>query len=408
MPHPLDGYRGAVMLVPDHPWPSTTGGRVRSAAIATALRGFGPLTILAIDTPGADPRWVVACRRHRARRASTIRRLRDLSLGIARGNHVALERATAARLPQAFAEVLAEVRPSVVILGRPFVGPFIDVARLASAAVVVEADESLERVNRSILRSHASVSARLRAFLDLLAVGRMERRDYPRADEIWVSSDVEQAQLSRIVGPERLRVVPNVGPDPRADAAEPPEVHAVGFVGYFRHPPNEEAAIELMISIMPAVRALGGPHRLVLIGREPTARMRRLAARDPDTVITGEVPDPVVALREAGVLVVPIRSGAGTRIKVLDAVAAGVPIVSTPYGVEGLSFIDGDDVLTADSVGEIASALTNLAGDAALRRRLVINARRTVGERYSSSVLASVVGASIGCFTDSEGASPTT
>jgi glycosyltransferase involved in cell wall biosynthesis len=138
-----------------------------------------------------------------------------------------------------------------------------------------------------------------------------------------------------------------------------------------------------MTEILPRVAALGGPDRAVLVGRDPTARMRRAAEAHPGARITGEVADPIAELRDAGILVVPLRSGAGTRVKILEAAAAGIPIVSTPFGVEGLALRDEVEVLLAHSPDALAAAVMRLHHDPPLRRRLSAAARDAVERLYS-------------------------
>jgi glycosyltransferase involved in cell wall biosynthesis len=167
------------------------------------------------------------------------------------------------------------------------------------------------------------------------------------------------------------------------------------LVGSLRHPPNEEAALELIQSIMPAIRATGGPDELVVIGREPSARLQRVAAVTGHVTLTGEVADTDVLLREAGVLVAPIRSGGGTRLKVLDAAAAGVPIVTTAFGVEGLRLRPDDDVLIAETPDSFAEAVRRLRDDPVLALRLVTNARRSVAQHHSIEALKGAVSAAL-------------
>jgi glycosyltransferase involved in cell wall biosynthesis len=392
-------YRGAVYLVADHPWPSTSGGRARDASRAAALATLGPVTVLALDTPEPPAAWARGMARYWRRRRRQVIRIADLSLGILRGNHVALERATAAGLTGALEAVLADLRPSVVVLGRPFFGSFIAVARRSGACVIVDADESLDRVSRSVLRSQAPVAARTRALLDLLAVGRMERRDFPTADEVWAGSETERQALSRVAAPAEVRVVPNVAPRASAHVAnDPGPIRQVAFVGSYSHPPNEEAALELVTSIMPAIRAAGGPVELVLIGRDPTSRMSRVAAGDAAVTIAANVVDVGLPLASAGVLVMPIRSGGGSRIKALEAVAVGVPVVSTSFGIAGLELRPGIDVLVAETARDFADAVSRLRAEPALRASLVASARESVAAHHSpAAVQAAVVAAVAAC-----------
>ena len=392
----LSGYRGAVFLVADHPWPSTSGGRARDASRAAALATLGPLTVLALDTPQPPTAWAGALGRYWRRRRRQPIRIWDLLVGILRGNHVALQRATAAGLPAALDAVLADLRPSVVVLGRPFFGSFIAAARRSGACVIVDADESLDRVSRSVLGSRAPLAARARALLDLLAVGRMERRDFPTADEVWAGSETERSALARAAAPTAVRVVPNVAPLAVAEPpTEPGPIRQVAFVGSYTHPPNEEAAIELLKSTMTAIRAAGGPHELVLIGRDPTPRMRRLAAADPAVTIAANVADVGVPLLAAGVLVMPIRSGGGSRIKALEAVAIGVPVVSTSFGIAGLELRPGIDVLVAETAAEFAEAVRRLQADPGLRESLIANARESVAAHHSPAAVQAAVATAV-------------
>jgi glycosyltransferase involved in cell wall biosynthesis len=389
------GYRGAVYLVADYPWPATSGGRVRVASIAAILGNLGPLTVLALDSVDADERWIAAIGRHRARRASTPQRLMDLAGGVVTGRHVALQRAFKADLPRAFGQVLSVVRPSVVILGYPFLGRFVDEAHKASACVIADAGESLERVSRSVLGSRGAVRHRARAMADLLSVGRMERADLPRFDQVWASSEIERKALEAAAGPTPVRVVPNAILSVTPLDGPPGPVREIGFVGWFAHPPNEAAALELITSIMPAIRIAGGPRQLTLIGRDPTSRMRQAASRDPEVVITGSVDDPKVQLRHAGVLVMPVRSGGGTRTKALEAIAAGVPVISTAFGVEGLDLDPGRDVLLAETPQEFAVAVRHVQSNDNSRQDLVTNAWRAVNERLSGPALRRAIEAAL-------------
>jgi glycosyltransferase involved in cell wall biosynthesis len=248
-------------------------------------------------------------------------------------------------------------------------------------------------VAHSVVRSRAPFSSRLRALLDLAAVGRMERREYPRADQVWVTSDVERRHFVRYLAPDRVIEMPNVIPvdspvgEDAAMPVVPGDVDAVAYVGWYGYPPNEVAAIELAVKIMPRVRALGGPRRLVLIGRDPTPRMRRLA-RDGEVEITGEVADVLPPLRQAGLLAVPLRAGGGTRVKILEAAAAGVPVVSTRFGVEGLGLDQGGGVLLAEDPDEFARAIVRVATDPGLRSAMTLQARAALVQSHSPARLA--------------------
>jgi glycosyltransferase involved in cell wall biosynthesis len=372
-----------VYLTADWPWPPTSGGRLQAAHLAEGLRETHDVIVLAADrTDERFPAWSEAVRVIQGRRASQLRRVEDAVSALAGGRQVLLQRMLRSRAPQAFGMVLDAIRPEFVILGRPFFDAFVGAVLTRHLPLAIEANEDLLRVSRSIVRHGATARARLVAAVDSLVVGRMQRRNYHRAAQVIVCSPVEADILGRAARIDRLAVVPNVvsiGPPPGSPGA----ITSLGFLGSYGYAPNETAALELMTEILPRVAALGGPDRAVLIGRDPTARMRRAAEAHPGARITGEVADPIAELRDAGILVVPLRSGAGTRVKILEAAAAGIPIVSTPFGVEGLALRHDVEVLLAHSPDALAAAVMRLHHDPPLRRRLSAAARDTVERLYS-------------------------
>jgi glycosyltransferase involved in cell wall biosynthesis len=383
---------GVVYLVPDWPWPATTGSRLRPASINQALQPFGPVTLLAADRADSRfPGWslVVA---DLSRRRTLREKLLDHGKANLRGRGLVLQRAIQDGLHHQFAGVIDEVRPSLVVLTPPFLGPFIDAARRGGAFVVANADESLARSYRSIAWSrYLPVGRRVRAALDSVAFRRLERREYRRVDQVWSSNEIDASVFARIAGRDRVRFVPNTSPAPVLPEPCGTGVHSIAFVGSFGHPPNQAAAAELLSRIMPAVRDAGGPHRLVLIGRDPTPDLLGMAARDADTQVTDTVDDVSIHLCAAGVLVVPLRSGAGTRIKILEAAALGVPVVSTRFGAEGLDFRDGVELLLAETPAEFAQCVKRLVDDESLRRDLTRAAQEAVRRRFSQSSVDAAV-----------------
>lgn len=365
------------------------GARRHSASLADALTAHFDVVIL---FPGEGQwfpvRWVRSSAAAERRGKSMTLRARDAIATIIRGTHILLERAVSANMVAGYNEVLEDMRPVAVVLGRPFFGPFITGARRIGAHVIIDADEDLGPIARSILRYGPTLRARAKALLDLLSVPRLQQREYVRADQVWVTSRLEAARLSYAGG--RVHVLPNViESDP--DTPNPGDVAAVAFVGWYRYPPNEAAALELIRSIMPIVHRMGGPRRLVLIGRDPTPAMARASRRRDWVDITGEVPDPRPLIRSAGIVAAPIRSGGGTRIKILEALAAGVPVVSTTLGVSGLDLEPGEGIVVADTPAALARAIREVAADGQLRRSLVEAGHKRIRAQYSREQLAAAV-----------------
>lgn len=379
-------------VVVEPPWPTTSGGRLHAANLARALASHFQVRVLHPREDDSLPAtWRAASQRMRALRSSRAARVWHAIAALSRGTHIWLERAQSAGLLDAYVDVLGRERPAVVVLGRPYTGAFIDAARRLDARVVIDADEDLVNVARGILRRGPTVAARLRALHDLLTAPRMQRREYTKADQVWVTSEREALRLSYLGS--AVRVVPNAV---ELDLSPPTtRISAVAFVGWYGYPPNEDAALELIGTIMPVVRRMGGPRYLLLIGRDPSQAMLRAARVHSWVQITGEVQDVRSLIRSAGIMAAPIRAGGGTRIKILEAIAAGVPVVSTRLGADGLCLQPGKDVLIADEPEDLAAAICRLDRDVNLRRQLVSNGQAAIRQHYSPAALAAAVASAL-------------
>ncbi len=380
----------AIYVVPALGEPPTSGSEIRAAAIVRALARPFDLTVLSLDRDGSFDAWASARGRVLTRRHSLPLKAADLLFGTALGRDTWLQRLIQARASDAFASIVGDVRPSLVVLGRPFFGPFVDATRSAGSHVVVDADESLRHVYQRIALGHGPVRSRARAAVGMLAIGRLERRTFRDADLVWVSSEIERRRLAGGPDSSRVYVIPNVAPAAELDALDHP-VRSVAYVGAYDYPPNEAAALELLRSVVPAIRRTGGPHRVVLIGRDPTHRMAALGRRLGDVEITGRVDAVQPHLAAAGLLVLPIRAGGGTRVKILEAAAAGVPIITTHLGMEGLGLEDGKHVLVAETPTQFAAAALRVQRDGELRRRLTSAARDYVRLRHSQATVDSAI-----------------
>ncbi len=391
------GKPRAIYLLAHSPFPPLSGvSRRATSIIATLSERFDVTVAAADDFTASDPQWSLSAQRLIERRRSQLALVEDAIRSVVDGQHVLLVRSIRAGVLDAFAALLRGARPALVVLSRPFVGPYLDVANAMVDRVVVDADESLPNVAWGIARSrHARASQRIRAVVEAVAVvGRMERASYPQAGQVWVSSRAERMLMEQFVPAGRVHIIPNVIDVSNGPPAAP-EVAAIAFVGSYFYPPNEAAALELISQIMPTVRSRGGPRKLVLIGPDASPTLRRAAATDTDTELTGTVPDIREPIRAAGVLAVPLRAGGGTRVKILEAMAVGVPVVSTALGIEGLNLTPGSNVLLADTPAEFADAFIRLASDAAVRDVLVRSAFEHVRVHNSMDNLRQAIGTAL-------------
>jgi glycosyltransferase involved in cell wall biosynthesis len=149
---------------------------------------------------------------------------------------------------------------------------------------------------------------------------------------------------------------------------------------------NCDAIGHLLHDIWPHVLRMLPEAQLILIGKNGDEDAERFG-NHPRVSVLGYVEDIRDQMREASCVVVPIRVGGGTRLKILDAWGMGKPVVSTSVGCEGLSAVDGVNILIRDNPMEFAEAVVNISRDPDLRKWLGSNARRTAESEYSWDVV---------------------
>ena len=148
------------------------------------------------------------------------------------------------------------------------------------------------------------------------------------------------------------------------------------------YPPNVEGVRWFATEVFPIVRGRLRDARLNIVGSRPPEEITRLQRPDSGIAVTGYVPDLDPVLRKCGVMVVPVRSGSGMRVKILEAFARGIPVVSTSVGVEGIDARPGEHLLVADTPEEFAEAVTLLLTEPARAALLAQRAREAVESRY--------------------------
>ena len=219
---------------------------------------------------------------------------------------------------------------------------------------------------------------------------RFETRAWRRASACLVTSAREADVVRTRASSVATHVVPNgVDCGMFRPTDEPDRSEKVVFVGLLTYRPNLDAALYLADEVMPVVWQRNPNVSLTIVGAGLPADLRRLDR--PGVKTTGWVPDTREYLSSAGVAVVPVRMGGGTRLKVLEALAMGTPVVTTTVGSEGIDVEDGRHLLVADGADAFAHSILRLLGDRDLAQRLSREGRQLVIERYSwTEILESV------------------
>lgn len=218
-----------------------------------------------------------------------------------------------------------------------------------------------------------------------------ERKSCRQIAGATVCSSLDREIFQKLRPDLPVVVVPNVVD---TDAIQPatPERAAENspvllFQGIMDWYPNRDAVKFFASSIFPVIRAECPAARFIVAGRNPPIEFVASFSSEAKIQFTGTVPDMRPYLASATVVVVPLRLGGGTRIKILEACAAGRPVVSTSIGAEGLDLEKGTEILVADDPAEFARSVVNLIRDPARCDALSKSARAAVVERYSQSTL---------------------
>jgi glycosyltransferase involved in cell wall biosynthesis len=240
-----------------------------------------------------------------------------------------------------------------------------------------------------IMKTKTKWSHRFAGWTEWKKMQALERRTVRRFRVCVTASERDKASLLRLVPDAEVVVVPN-GVD--TEYFQYPSGYGTGmklcFVGSMNYGPNSDGIAWFYESIFPRVRQQMPGAKLIIVGYEPPPAIQALD-RDPAVSVTGFVHDVRPYLAGSSVVVVPIRLGSGTRMKILDAWAMGKAVVSTSLGAEGLKAAHGENTLIADEPEEFASYVVSLLRDRNLRAALGRAGRGLVEEEYAWSVIGS-------------------
>lgn len=274
--------------------------------------------------------------------------------------------------------VAAAIRGVLEQWGGPCVVDLMDVL----SVLEIRRQQSLRRQRR---RRRPSVSG-WRLVSQLRALERAVLRSYTRVVAV---SEVDARLLQRLLPSKRVDVIPNgvdVGyfgavtresSDHSTDGAE-----RIVFIGSLWYPPNIDGLRFFVQDIWPVIRRRRPQVHLDIVGNAPTAEILALAERE-DIDVFPSVADVRPFLADAAVVVVPLRLGTGTRLKILEALAARRPVVTTTVGAEGLELEAGRDLLLADEPTAFADSVVRLLEEPVYARELAERGQETVRRRYS-------------------------
>ena len=238
----------------------------------------------------------------------------------------------------------------------------------------------VRRPNRWIGASYSAVQT---AKLD-----RYERRILGVADAIAAVSEADAAHLRQLAPAANIKVVTNgvdlAAYDPAIDYPDPYRRSRANlvFTGKMDFRPNVDGVLWFAEQVLPRLQETDLDPHFWIVGKNPHARLDALRDR-PGVTITGSVPEIQPYIAHAGVYVVPLLAGGGTRLKILEAMAMARPIVSTRLGADGFPVVDGEQLALADTAEEFSRRCAELLRDPAGAREMAERGRKFVEANYS-------------------------
>ncbi len=207
-------------------------------------------------------------------------------------------------------------------------------------------------------------------------------------DTVIAVSEEDKAALEQAIGrPTGIHVIPIT-----VDTGEVKEIERDGSADHILHigtmywPPNVEGVLWFIHKVLPIIRKTRPEVIFDVVGANPPHQLLAAADVDRGINVTGYVEDPTTIQKKAGVVVVPLRAGGGMRVKILTAMAQGIPVVSTSLGCEGIRVEAGRHILIAETPQDFANAVLRVLADRDFANQLGINARRLIQANYDTQV----------------------
>lgn len=387
-----------LLIAADYPWPETGGSRVRLANTVNALAECGDLDLFSI-VPSTRDHSDFAPPPAGVRLSRTLRCVVDTSppgpvemfrasllekapVGLTLRPRTAVRAALKSLDPGRYDLVWCFTVRAWVWAGEPHSSPtVVDIDDLEDQKILARLAIP-DRRRTGVARARQLLSDRFARFQVRQWEGIHRRIDNFAVPVVCSELDGARSGL------EHVRVVPNGyrTPETALGRSEVGAVPTVMFQGTLRYPPNADAASFLSSEIAPRLAALVPGVRIRLVGVAPPS-LEAQVGNPPLVTVVGSVPDMADELARADLVVVPLRFGSGTRIKILEAFAHRIPVVSTSFGAEGLGLEHGVHVLIADDAAGIAEACASLLTDNQLRQTIVDNAYALFSEHFESSVV---------------------
>ena len=374
------------------PYPQNQGSKIRAYHLIRALARDHELTLISYEDHPVQKEWV----EHMGQFIKTIKIVPEkpfqysklkIILGFLSVKPAAVVAGYNKNMEKQVVQIAKEWEPDLVFAFTFVTAPY--ALKIKNVKRIVDIDNLLAIMLREDIGFSRNIMQKIRRFLAFFKFKIYENNVYKPFDQCLVVSklDVERLQQYTDIQSDQILNVPN-GVD--LEINHPFEIEKekdlLIYNGALTYYPNFDAVKFFMTDIFPLILAAKPETKLIVTGKTDGVSIDQIPNKE-HIIFTGYVDDirPVVA--KSQICVVPLRQGAGTRLKILEAMALGTAVISTIKGAEGLEVTNNEHIILADSPDDFARAVTQLLNDPNARKNLEQNANALIKKVYDWKII---------------------
>lgn len=384
-----------LMLTPYLPYPLVSGGQIRTYNLLKALSAKHDITLFALIKDESEREHLSELKKYCSKIVLFKRTrhpfvLRNILLAGFTAYPFVVTRNLPLGMAAAIQKELSSNSYDLIHAETFYMMPNIPDTKIP----IILAEQTIEYLGYQDYMKKANPLLRPILAIDVAKIKYWERYYWKKADKLITMSEDDKQFIEKELGVKTNTSVVANGVDLAYFSAVKknlPKDPTVLFVGTFKWLPNKEAVEEIVTKIWPLVLQKLPSAKLRVVGFSPTPRIQSFA-KDPSIEVLGAIKDIRTAFATSHVLLAPIRSGKGTRYKVLEAMITGTPVVATPLAAEGLDLKDGQNVLLATTAQELSEKVVRLLKDEKLQLKLAKAGQLIVKANYGWDQIAKVLG----------------
>lgn len=387
----MDNSKSILVISPTFPYPLVSGGKLRIFHILRQLAKQYTVTLLTLaeqgdDTPGSRQALgfleeLIAVPIDQSKTSQISRIIANAHRYLLGEPAVNIVKRSAG-MEREIGKILSRKRFAAVQIEYSQYMQYLPLVRSFNIPCLVVAHD----VSHVSLMRNAGVASGVRRLFwarEAKCMSAFEQAMWPRVDRIIAMSETDRDYILSLLPDAKADVVPNgVDISDYRASRDKYEVPTITFVGWMRHHPNLDAVSWFFREIWPIIRESHETVRFDVIGKGLPEGIGQDMKKDGRVRYLGFIEDIRSAVGKSWISVVPLRIGSGTRLKILESMALGTPVVSTTIGTEGIQATDGKDILIADTPDAFATQVLGLLEDEARRKKLAAAGRMLVEDKY--------------------------